>query len=89
VSYAVGGVYSLLARLQCKPNVPRPINPKADLKQQESWKAGGLRDALAEARVTPSSAFGFADEMRVGLRGRIGIRSAAHRRTTTRPWHWT
>jgi hypothetical protein len=31
VSYTVGGVCSLLARLQCNPNVPRPINPRADL----------------------------------------------------------
>jgi hypothetical protein len=30
---------------------------------------GGLRDALAGAGVTLSSAFGFTDEMRVGLRG--------------------
>ena len=40
VSYTVGGVYTLLARLQCNPKVPRPINPKADLKQQEDWKGG-------------------------------------------------
>lgn len=40
VSYTVGGVYSLLARLRCKPKVPRPLNPKADLEQQEAWKRG-------------------------------------------------
>jgi transposase len=39
-SYTVGGVYSLLKRLQCNPKVPRPINPKADRKQQESWIRG-------------------------------------------------
>lgn len=39
-SYTVGGVYSLLARLQCDPKVPRPINPKADLNVQETWKKG-------------------------------------------------
>jgi hypothetical protein len=32
---------------------------------------GGLRDALAAVGVTPISPFGFADEMRVGLRGMV------------------
>jgi hypothetical protein len=32
---------------------------------------GGLRDALTAAGVTLSSAFGFADEMRLGLRGMV------------------
>ncbi len=32
---------------------------------------GGLRDALAAAGVSVASAFGFADEMRVGLRGMV------------------
>jgi transposase len=36
VGYAVGGVYSLLARLRCSPKVPRPLNPKADLAAQEA-----------------------------------------------------
>jgi transposase len=40
-NYTVGGVYSLLARLECNLKVPRPINPKADLEQQEAWKKGG------------------------------------------------
>jgi len=39
-NYSVGGVYSLLARLRCNPKVPRPLNPKADLEQQEAWKKG-------------------------------------------------
>jgi transposase len=47
VSYTVGGVYSLLARLECNPKVPRPINPKADLEQQAAWKKGDF--------VTPSA----------------------------------
>jgi hypothetical protein len=32
---------------------------------------GGLRDALAEAGLSVASPFGFADEMRVGLRGMV------------------
>jgi transposase len=39
-SYTAGGVYSLLARLRCNPKVPRPINPKVDLGEQEAWKKG-------------------------------------------------
>lgn len=39
-NYTVGGVYTLLARLRCRPKVPRPLNPKADLAQQEAWKGG-------------------------------------------------
>jgi transposase len=70
VSYTVGGVCSLLARLRCGPKVPRPINPKTSPEQQEAWK-GGLRDALAAAGVNVASSFGFADEMRIGLRGML------------------
>jgi transposase len=47
VSYTVGGVYSLLTRLECNPKVPRPINPKANPDQQEAWKKGDF--------ATPSS----------------------------------
>ncbi len=32
---------------------------------------GGLLDSLARASVTSDTAFGFADEMRVGLRGMV------------------
>jgi transposase len=39
-SYTVGGVYTLLARLRCRPKVPRPLNPKADPAAQEAWKGG-------------------------------------------------
>jgi transposase len=70
VGDAVGGVSSRLARLRCNPKVPHPLNPKADLEQQEAWKRG-LRDALAAVGVTPISPFGFADEIRVGLRGMV------------------
>jgi transposase len=39
VGYAVGGIYTLLARLRCNPKVPRPLNPR-DLAAQEAWKRG-------------------------------------------------
>ncbi len=32
---------------------------------------GGLQQALTEAGVTPQTPFGFADEMRIGLRGMV------------------
>lgn len=43
VRYTEGGMYSLLERLRCKPKVPRPLHEKANLKEQEAWKRGGLR----------------------------------------------
>ena len=41
VNYRIGGLYSLLARLECRPKVPRPVHAKADHQQQDSWKKGG------------------------------------------------
>ncbi len=38
--YKVGGVYDLLARLRCRPKVPRPVHAKADPAEQERWKKG-------------------------------------------------
>ena len=40
VSYTLGSVYSLLARLGCSPRVPRGLHEKADVRVQESWKKG-------------------------------------------------
>ena len=40
VEYKVGGVYDLLARLRCRPKVPRPLHAKADPAEQERWKRG-------------------------------------------------
>jgi transposase len=40
VDYTVGGVYTLVERLGCRLKVPRPIHPKTDLAQQETWKRG-------------------------------------------------
>jgi transposase len=40
VEYKVGGVYDLLARLRCRPKVPRPLHAKADPAEQEQWKRG-------------------------------------------------
>jgi transposase len=40
VTYSEGGMYSLLARLDCAPKVPRPLHASADLEAQERWKKG-------------------------------------------------
>ena len=71
MSYKPGGVYGLLGRLGCSPKVPRGLHEKADLAGQRSWKKGGVVIALASSGVTSETAFGFADEMRVGLRGMV------------------
>ena len=41
VTYKMGGIYSLMHRLRCRPKVPRPVHAKADQEQQASWKKGG------------------------------------------------
>jgi len=41
VTYRPKGMYSLLKRLQAKPKVPRPHNPKSTPEQQAAWKKGG------------------------------------------------
>ncbi|MBI2320532.1 MAG: winged helix-turn-helix domain-containing protein [Chloroflexi bacterium] len=46
VAYTVGGVYSLLERLRCRPKVPRPMHAKADRAAQEAWKKGGFSKRL-------------------------------------------
>jgi len=43
VAYKIGGIYSLMHRLQCAPKVPRPIHAKANPEQQASWKKGGSK----------------------------------------------
>ena len=40
VSFRVGSVYSLLARLGCSPRVPRGLHEKADVRAQDSRKEG-------------------------------------------------
>ena len=42
VPYRLGGMYTLLGRLQCRPKVPRPQNPKTSGETQAAWKKGGL-----------------------------------------------
>jgi transposase len=69
VAYTEGGMYALLGRLQCAPKVPRPIHEKTDHLAQARWKKGGLASALAAAGLTAASRVGFADELRLGLRG--------------------
>jgi transposase len=46
VTYTVGGVYSLMRRLQCAPKAPRPLHAKADQERQASWKKGGFDGRL-------------------------------------------
>jgi len=41
VTYKMGGIYSLMHRLRCRPKVPRPMHAKADQEQQAAWKKGG------------------------------------------------
>lgn len=41
VHYTAGGLYSLLARLQCAPKVPRPLHTHASPAAQENWQKGG------------------------------------------------
>jgi transposase len=43
VSYTEGGMYALLKRLQCAPQVPRPSHEKTDHRAQARWKKGGSR----------------------------------------------
>jgi hypothetical protein len=38
VDDTVGGIYTLVGRLGCRLDVPRPIHPRTDLVQQETWK---------------------------------------------------
>jgi transposase len=40
VPYSEGGMYALLGRLRVHPKVPRPVNPKADMAEQDAWKRG-------------------------------------------------
>jgi transposase len=43
VAYTLGGLYGLLARLRCRPKIPRPLHAKADQTAQAAWKKGASR----------------------------------------------
>ena len=42
VTYRPGGLYELLGRLRCHPQVPRPLHEKADPAAQAAWQGGAL-----------------------------------------------
>ena len=42
VRFKGNSIYNVLERLGCSPKVPRPRHDKADMREQESWKKGGL-----------------------------------------------
>jgi transposase len=42
VSYSLGGVYSLLARLPWNPTVPHPPSISTSPAVQEAWKRGAM-----------------------------------------------
>ena len=71
VVYTSNSVYGVLNRLGCSRRVPRPRHEKADAAGAGILEKRGLSHALAEAGVTPETVLGFADEMRVGLRGMV------------------
>ena len=71
VSYRLRSVYGMLDRLGCRRRVPRPRHEKTDAAAERTLEKRGLSPALAEAGVTPGTVSGFADEMRVGLRGMV------------------
>lgn len=49
MSYTEGGMYALLKRLRCAPQVPRPVHEKTDHLAQARWKKGGSRPALTRS----------------------------------------
>ena len=48
VTYKMGGIYSLMHRLRCRPKVARPVHVKADQERQASWKKGGSAKPLGK-----------------------------------------
>jgi transposase len=40
VTYTPGSIYTVLARLHCRPKMPRPHNPQSTDAEQAAWKKG-------------------------------------------------
>ena len=72
VHYKGNSIYSLLQRLRCSPKVPRPRHEKAERGRLRSpGKKGGSGVPFGERELSSGTLIGFADEMRVGLRGMV------------------
>lgn len=41
VTYTLGSIYTVLARLHCRSKMPRPHNPQSTDAEQAAWKKGG------------------------------------------------
>ena len=67
----VGKVYSLLERLAMLAESAAWSSREGGRRSSGVLEKGGLGEALAGAGVTTETVLGFADEMRVGLRGMV------------------
>jgi transposase len=93
ISYS--GMRKLLRRLDLRPKMPRPKNPKRDEEKFKQWKEGGLTKALWQNGANPTAGtIVVADEARIGLIGTVrrrwlrkGIRFEQDRQYVYK-WAW-